>query len=375
MRRFHIALALMILIVGMLTACSGGSGSKDQETDGGGLKYATMLTMTDRDDGITVARIRNPWDTTTLLDTYILVPDSLERIPAGLPEGTVIRTPIKGLTLFASVHASPIAELGAESVVNSVVDPAYFTSGFVARGIADGTIINCGNSAAPSPEKLLSSGTQALMLSMYKGMEVKGIDRLGIPLIRMVDNMEPTALGRAEWIRLIGALVGRRQQADSIFGRVERDYNTIVVKDASNAKNAPTVMVDKMYQGVWYVPAGEGSHAHMIADAGGRYIWRDTKGQDALPLSYEQVLDKARDADIWIMRIYGDDLSLDKLLKEDPRYSHFKATKRGGVYAVNTQKHNVFEETVFHPEILLREYKVLISGAPDDSLRYYRRVR
>ena len=55
-----------------------------------------------------------------------------------------------------------------------------------------------------------------------------------------------------------------------------------------------------MYQGVWYLPGGASYQAKIIEDAGGKYIWADDKSAGSLNLSYEEVLAKAHNADIWL---------------------------------------------------------------------------
>ena len=73
------------------------------------MSYAVNLAMVDF-DGYTRVDVRNPWDTTRTLHTYLLVPAAAD-MPAGLPEGTVIRTPLKSSVIYSSVHNSLVVEL------------------------------------------------------------------------------------------------------------------------------------------------------------------------------------------------------------------------------------------------------------------------
>ena len=57
------------------------------------LKYAENLTLI-QGDGYTEARLRNPWDTTSILRTYILI-DKDSQVPEHLPTGTIVRTPLQ----------------------------------------------------------------------------------------------------------------------------------------------------------------------------------------------------------------------------------------------------------------------------------------
>ncbi|MEG0647806.1 MAG: ABC transporter substrate-binding protein, partial [Bacteroides sp.] len=78
-----------LLILTLILSACGGKG-KSSSTDTGGvpvdLRYATNLSLTEYDD-YAVATLRNPWDTTKVLHTYVLV-DKKQPLPAALPDGT-----------------------------------------------------------------------------------------------------------------------------------------------------------------------------------------------------------------------------------------------------------------------------------------------
>ena len=85
--------ALIAFIVLLLSACGGGS--KTSSAINGEiipLKYAENLKLM-KGDGYTEAVLRNPWDTTSILRTYILV-DKDKEVPQNLPEGIIVRTPL-----------------------------------------------------------------------------------------------------------------------------------------------------------------------------------------------------------------------------------------------------------------------------------------
>ncbi len=70
----------------LLAACSGGGKNVIVEAlPDVPLRYAENITLKDAGD-YTVAVVRNPWDTTKVLHTYILVPSDME-MPSDLPEG------------------------------------------------------------------------------------------------------------------------------------------------------------------------------------------------------------------------------------------------------------------------------------------------
>ena len=50
------------------------------------------------------------------------------------------------------------------------------------------------------------------------------IEKNGIPVVLNGDWLEETPLGRAEWIKFFGVLLGKEKLADSIFKNIESEY-------------------------------------------------------------------------------------------------------------------------------------------------------
>ena len=59
-----------------------------------------------------------------------------------------------------------------------------------------------------------------------------------------------------------------------------------------------------MQKDVWYLPHGSSHEAQFLKDANVNYLWSDTSGNGSLALSFEAVLEKARDADLWLSPSY-----------------------------------------------------------------------
>lgn len=361
----------LILIASMFlaVACTGNkSGKAGTDNDNNVMQYAKMLRMYDH-DGYTLAEILSPQDSTKVTSRFILLPEGAEK-PAANNATQVITVPLKSAIVYSSVHAAAMNELGQSGCIKGVADASYFKLPFVLNGIDNGTITDIGSSTSPSTEKIIDLNPQAIIVNQYEGADLKGIDRLGIPVIQMAENLENTPLGRAEWIKFIGALTGERAKADSIFAAVEKHY-TDLRGQAAVSSNRPKVLTENMYQGVWYVPGGASYKARMIADAGGIYPWADDKSAGSLNLSFEQVLDRAQDADYWLLQVFGVELSRTALLKMDSRYASFQAVDKGGVYYCDTQATFIFEETPFHPDRLLEDYIAIFSGKTG-SLHYFK---
>lgn len=339
-----------------LASCKGGSTATilDDATNIE-MKYASLLTI-QQGEGFILAEIKNPWDTTRVLHSYVLVPKEQD-LPDMLPHGEVIRTPLSHSLFYTSVHVSLIDELGAYDVISGVCDSQYMYLDSVRKDVESGKIVDCGVSINPDMEKIMDLAPDAILLSPFENSGTYGkLGSIGIPIIECADYMETGALGRAEWMRFYGLLVGKQQVADSLFAVIEKDYNTL--KDSvKDIKDKPTVFCEKKFGSSWYVAGINSTVGRLITDAGGNYVFSDELATGSVPYAPETVFDRAQDADIWILKYRQEvPLTYKQLAQEWSNYAEMKAFKEHNVYGCNLMKKEFYEETPFHPNILLREY-------------------
>lgn len=346
-------LFILFCLLPALWSCGSGRGDQAEST-AGKLKYATQLTLEDR-DGYTVARVTNPWDSTTLLGTYILVPDSVE-LPADAPKGTIVRTPLKQALVFTAVHTGLLSELNALDAIGAVCSADYIIVPEVHERIADGRITDCGNDAAPDMERVISARPDAMLVSPYENNPSNSrLESMGAPIILCADYMENDPLARAEWVKFFGRLFGRTAEADSMFAETEREY--LGLKTAAEATDTrPSALFDGVYGNQWYVPRHDATLSSYIRDAGGSNPFDHNEGNGSLALSPEKVLVEAGDADFWLVRYAtANDLTLPEFIAQQPVYKEFKAAQAGKVYGCNTIDVPYFEETPFHPQWFLEQ--------------------
>ncbi|MBR5171346.1 MAG: ABC transporter substrate-binding protein [Muribaculaceae bacterium] len=330
-----------------------------------GVEEAKLLSISHQ-KGYTKVDIINPWDTTKLLQTYLLVPRDSE-LPKDLPNGIVVRTPIQNALVYSSVHSSVISELGGASAVKGVCDAQYFNDEVISKGLADGTITDCGNSMQPTVEKVIQMNADAILLSPYQDATYGQIERLKIPIIECADYMEFTPLGRAEWIKFYGELLGKRELADKIYDKVVADYNKVKEMVSGSNLSKPVVLTENFISGIWNVPGGQSYMAQFIKDAGGIYPWGDDKNTGSLTLDFNQVLVKAQNADIWLIKSPAI-RTLSDLKGSYSLNDKFKAYQTGNVYVCDTNTSHFFDRFPFHPEVLLMEYFKIFH--PDQEIDY-----
>jgi len=359
--RGGIILAITLCAVSLFS-CSRSSQRGQEGGDTLAFKYAKNICIVDYGD-FTAVDLRDPWKQGQTLHRYLLVPRDGE-MPDNLPEGTVLRTPLSRAIVFTTVHCSLIRELHAESAIAGICDLKYIKDTWIQEQCRKKAIADCGNGLSPDVERIIDTRPDVLLLSPFENSGGYGkVEEIGTPIVECADYMEPTALGRAEWMRFYGRLFGQTERADSLFAAVDSCYAAI---KQTTPKNANTVMMDKVTGSVWYVPGGQSTMAQLLKDAGGDYLFADNDQSGSVALSFETVLNRAADADVWLYRYSGNP----NLLSEHAGYAQFKAYKTGNVWGCDVAHTRFYEETPFHPDWLLAEYANIIAGKGEPT-RYF----
>ena len=400
-------LFLFFLLVATLL-CASCRGRWQTATDDRGdtlrLKYARYLTMVRHRD-YTVATLSDPWHTGKVLHQYVVetmpavskgrAAPSTSELKTLYPNATIVHTPICRSVVFTSVHCQLFYDLHVQQAIKGVCDLSYIHIPDIQKraDMADGTsfsnglktgtkitslsIADCGNGMAPMVEKIIALKADAIFLSPFENSGGYGkLENIGIPVIECADYMETSALGRAEWMKFYGLLLGCEARADSLFGVVEKSYLTLKAKAARLPKGC-SVLTERKTGSVWYNPGGHSTLGQLIADANARYAFSSDDHSGSLPLSFEQVLSEAGSTDVWMFKYDGDKpMTKNDLLAEFHGYTGLKAFRTGNIYECNSAFKPYFEEVPFHPDYLLRELIIILH--PENhgfgALRYYRKL-
>lgn len=361
-----------------LSSCGGRSKTASALVQGDTipLRYADNLTLVAYPD-YTVATLRNPWDTLKTLHTYVLVP-AAKPLPAHLPEGTVVRTPLSKSVIYSSVHCGLVDKLGAFGSIGGICDLKYIKLPAVQAAVANGTITDCGDGMNPDMEKIIDLHPDAILLSPFENSGGYGrIEKLNIPIIECADYMETSALGRAEWMRFYGLLFGVTTKADSLFAEVDSCYRQLKMRAALSSVSLS--IVSELKSGsAWYVPGGRSTIGRLFRDACGRYVFADDEHSGSVPLAFETVFDRAGDADVWTIKYNRDrDMTYSDLQADYIGYIGFKAFKERNVYGCNTAKVPFYEETPFRPDYLLADLIQILHPEIGDlgGLRYFCKLK
>lgn len=403
---------LYILLCGataalLMAACQGGkTAAADAEAgDTLEMKYAKLLTIVKHGDGeessdaaegidyqYAEAIIANPWKAGTMLHRYILIPKGEEgdktvamlarrRSTGARCTADTVRTPVESNLVFTAPHCQLLTELGCQNAITGVCDKDYINIPDIkSRAQADAKvahpIMDCGSSMQPDIERIIALHPEALLISPFENSGGYGkLDKLRIPVIETADYMETSPLGRAEWIKLYGLLLGS-SKADSLFSAIEKEYLQLKA-EAAKLPLGLSILTERKTGNVWYVPGGKSTMGILLRDAHVRYIFADDTHSGSLSMSPEQIIAKGNQVDVWAFKYFGGNaLTKQDLLAEYQGYQALKAFQTGTVYETDTSCEPYFELTSFHPEILLREFIILSHPEAGDKfgkLRFYKK--
>jgi len=262
-------------------------------------KYAEGFSIK-KHKGHTMIYIHKPYTNTSKTMRYLLVPKT-DKIPACEKSIQIIRTPVEKIVTTSSTHIPILELLNVERSLVGFPNTSFISSKKTRQLINEKKVLELGESENINMERLLALKPDLVMSFAIDDLNKSfhTIKKMGIPVLLNGDWIEKTPLGRVEWIYVFGALYQKEQEADRIFKQIEREYNTIK-KLALSAKTKPTILSGAIFKDVWYLPGGKSFMAHYFKDAQTNYLWRDNNQSGSLALSFEKVLEKAKNATFWI---------------------------------------------------------------------------
>lgn len=299
--------------------------------------------------------VRNPFDTSKILKSYILV-DRSKAIPGKLPQGVVIQVPVERSACFYGLTVSELAKLGENQTITGCAELQYVKDSLVMARFKQKKLVDLGEVAQANVERVIEANPNILIVSPVAGHSLSKIEETGVPLVYDCSYMENTPLARAEWIKFLSLFFKKEHVANQLFDSVEARYNR-VSKIARSASSRPTVFAEKKFGQVWYTPGGNSYISRFFEDAGAAYIWSDDKSTGSLSLNFESVLAKASNADFWVIKTNTPfEYTYGRLAQEFGLYRSFKAFKTGGVLHCDTGKTPYYEDGFLEPDVILCDF-------------------
>lgn len=303
-------------------------------------------------------------------ERFLLVPEDKEA-PEGLDADiSVIQKPVQNIYLVATSAMDLFCALdGLDSISLSGTNADGWYIDKAKKAMEDGDIAFAGKYSAPDYELILSKNCDLAIEStmIYHQPEVQEkLEKFGIPVLVEHSSYESHPLGRTEWIKLYGVLLGKEDQAQKLFQ--EQVDKLKSVEDSENTgKTVAFFYINSM--GAANVRKSNDYVSKMIELAGGEYIFHDPAEDDnalsTMNMQMEEFYAKAKDADyiIYNSTIDGELSSIDELLAKSNLLADFKAVKDGNVWCTGK---NLFQETTELGTMIEDIHTILTTD--DDSL-------
>lgn len=369
-------LATTLLLVSACNKATKATSDKTNQTaTSANIRYARGFKL-ERFADYTLITVRNPWDTTRVMEKYVLV-DRNKKTPSSLPEGTVVQIPVQRVALCSAIFAGEYQQLGELDKIVAVSDPEYINIREITTKIQRNEIANLGMTSALKDEQLIASKSEILIVSPFEIATHDKYKKNGICIVKDASYMEETPLGRAEWLKFEAAFIGKDSIANSIFSSIEKRYNNLC-QQVKTTKNRPTVFTELKSGDAWYVAGGNSFISNFLKDAGANYLWNDMKMTGSKPLPVEAVYSKAINADYWLIKYNAStDKSLEQLGNEYALYKNFAAYKNGNVFAVNSGKTPFYEVAPLEPDVVLADMVKIFHPEllPNYSASYYFKMK
>ena len=331
------------------------------------LQYASNFTVDYYEDGYVLL--------TTVMDgrRFLVVPQGMKE-PEDLEKDTVIlHRPIENLYLVASSAMNMFCELdGLDAITLSGQKEEGWYIEEARKAMADGKILYAGKYNQPDYELIVSKkcslAIENRMIS-HAPEVVEKLESFHIPVMVEYSSYESHPLGRVEWVKFFGALLGKEKEAQELFDEQVRILEQVTADERTDKTvvfffitSNNLVQVRKSSD---YVPK-------MIELAGGRYLSGESddtdSGRSTVNMQIEEFYHKVKDADylIYNSSIDGGCADMAQLLEKCQLLSDFKAVRQGNVWCTTNDMYQQSMAIGY----LIEDIHTMLTGDKEKEMRY-----
>ena len=334
------------------------------------LAHVTQFSLNAYDGGYRLASLASG-------DRLLIVPEGAA-VPEGLPESVaVIQRPLENVYLASTGMICLVDAVGALGAVGvSSVRPEDSPVPAFTELLEDGSIAYGGIYRAPDYELIAATACPLAIenTNIDHVPEVRAkLEELGVTVLMEQSSREESMLGRLEWIRLMGALFDREDEATEVFDSLAER----VEDAAAEGSLGRTVAFFYVNEDGAAVTRRDGDYfCQMIEAAGGTYVSFSEEGAaDSSPTTVTVEMERfyagARDADVIIYNGTIDDGvdTLEALVEKNALLADFAAVRSGDVWTCDS---NLYQQMTSMAEII-GELRAALSGS-DEAGAFFRRL-
>jgi iron complex transport system substrate-binding protein len=399
MKKWSLFLVVMVLFSGIvsaqetvleenLTECvSAFDENVDYFPEKATLTHAETFTI-EYFNNYKVISVTTPWYGAEETDgfQYVLVQCGTP-IPDGYEGAQIIEIPAADIISMSTAQLPQIVQLGLVDNLIGVDTFAFVNTPEVREKIDEGELIEVGNGAQVNTELVLEAEPEIVMVNANGVAEYDAHPQLldaGVFVAVNADWVEPTLLGRAEWVKFLGAFYNAEGEAEAIFENIVSEYEAAKALVAELPEDERVTVLWNSYQPFttsWSIPGQQTWLGGLLQDAGVNWVLMEEAPNESAQLSFEQVYEAGVDTPIWVLNTFGI-ASLNDLIGSDERYADFAAVEDGVVYdnsaRLNENGGNDFWETgVTNPHLILQDLVAMFYPEllPDHEVMFYNQLQ
>ena len=397
--RKKITIICCLLLMGLLGLCSCGSPSSDsvENTLSDTSENSTVLEQTESMDENNVELVYESsmelkyaenfsvdyyvggYKLLTVMDgTKLLVVPEGKAIPEDLDEDVyIMQQPIENLYLvatavmdmFDSLDAVDTIRLSGQKEGNWYIESAN-------EAMANGDMIYAGKYNKPDYELIVSENCSLAIENMmisHSPEVIEMMEGFGIPVMIEYSSYESHPLGRVEWIKFFGALVGKEAEAEEAFAKQVAILEEVVADKKTDQTVAFFFITSnglvQVRQSSDYVPK-------MIELAGGKYIFENLgdpeSSRSTMNMQVEEFYNSAKDADyiIYNSSIDGGVNSIEELLDKCAVLEDFQAVQNGNVWCTTNDMYQQSMSIGY----LIEDIHGMLQGEDEAEMEYLFRL-
>lgn len=373
------SIVIISIVLNLFSACSSPNSQKTTALDKVELSYAKGFSL-EKGDGFWTIQVTQGWTGADRVLNYLVLEENVER-PGG-DFDAVVQLPVEKIIVTSTTHIPHLDMLDSDDKLIGFPQVDLISSPKMWEQINAGKVKDLGAGPSANTEMLIDLDPDWIMFSTL-GENLKYLDVLAQADVAALINgeyVEQHPLGRAEWIKFTGVLLGKYDQAEKVFEEIENSYlNAEKLTQSLSKDSLPSVLSGVMYQDIWYAPGAESWGALILENAGGDYIFSDQAGTGSVQLNYEFVLDNALESEFWIGS--ADFSSVEAMGNAEPKYRAFESWKNGNIYSYTQKKgpkggFEYFELGYMRPDLILKDLVKILhpSLLPDYELYFYRQL-
>jgi iron complex transport system substrate-binding protein len=338
------------------------------------LKYSEQFRVDYCENGCSVVDIDGA--------KYLIVPEDVD-IPDDTTGMTVIKQPVENIYVAATSAMDLFDSIGGLNRVTMTSTTAdSWSLPVVKDAVSSGDIEYIGKYSSPDYETLVAEkcGLALESTMIYHTPKVKEqLESFDIPVMVERSSYETHPLGRMEWVKLYGLILGDYEAAEQLFSEKTKAFEELSVGDIPDTERKTAAFFYVTSNGYFNIRKPADYVARMIGLAGGKYIFTaddlsvDDNALSTMNIQAETFYELAHDADILIYNstIDGELNTIDELIGKNSILADFRAVREGNVWCTGQ---NMFQQTTGAADMICDLNSIFTDKADSAELTYLHRL-